>query len=225
MDCRALALGSHVAVVKSSVASPKGARRAARGDEMSAADAVCPTCGAEQFSQGARFCTKCGQAFPAHHGSPDAERRQGCVRRFLRALVTGGSSFAGRVLAPRAKRHAPVKYVWRSRRGVLRASRTDGAAERGRSRPEIFRVSGLSASAKKVYFYLSHISDANGYAFLFVRTIAARTHLSKATVCHALNELEQAGLLTRVHRYSRRGGSSNIYRLSPPGSDGGFLCA
>jgi predicted transcriptional regulator len=78
-------------------------------------------------------------------------------------------------------------------------------------------VPGLSTSAKKVYFYLSHVSDKDGYAFPFVRTIAARTHLSKATVGHALNELEQAGLLTRVHRYSRRGGSSNIYRLRPPG--------
>jgi hypothetical protein len=36
-----------------------------------------------------------------------------------------------------------------------------------------------------VYFYLSHVSDQDGYAFPFVRTIAARTHLSKATVGHA----------------------------------------
>jgi hypothetical protein len=119
---------------------------------------------------------------------------------------------------PLAGRRPPFKYVWRSRRGVLRASRTDGAAARGRPRPEIFRVPGLSTSAKRVYFYLLHVSDEDGYAFPFVRTIAARTHLSKATVGHALNELEQAGLLTRVHRYSRRGGSSNIYHVSsPPG--------
>ncbi len=75
---------------------------------------------------------------------------------------------------------------------------------------------GLSASAKKVYFYLSRISDQDGYAFPFVRTIAIRTGLSKTTVEHAIGELERASLLTRVHRYSRRGGSSNIYRLSPP---------
>ena len=66
------------------------------------------------------------------------------------------------------------------------------------------------------YLYLSRVSDRDGYALPFVRTIATRTGRSKATVEHALNELEQAGLLTRTRRYSRRGGSSYIYRLSPP---------
>jgi DNA-binding transcriptional ArsR family regulator len=127
-----------------------------------------------------------------------------------------GNSFVGAVLSPRFGRRTPVRYVWRSRRGVLRASRTDVDGKRGRARPEIFRVPGLSASAKKVYFYLSRISDQDGYAFPFVHTIAIRTALSKTTVEHAIGELERASLLTRVHRYSRRGGSSNIYRLSPP---------
>jgi hypothetical protein len=120
-----------------------------------------------------------------------------------------------RPICRRCGRRASLKYVWRSRQGVLRASRTDGHERRGQARPEILRVPGISASAKKVYFYLSYIADVDGYAFPFVRTIARRTHLSKATVAHALNELEQAGLLTRAHRYSRRGGSSNVYRLSP----------
>ena len=179
---------------------------------MSAANAVCPSCGAEQFSESARFCTKCGQAL-----APRDEPKQARVGRFFRAVLTGGSSFVGAVLTPRVGRRAPLKYVWRSRGGVLRASKTDGAGHRGRPRPEIYRTPGLSASAKKVYFYLSTVSDVDGYAFPFVRTIATRTKLSKATVGHALSELEQAGLLTRTHRYSRRGGSSNIYRLSPPG--------
>lgn len=173
---------------------------------------ACPTCGAEQFSESARFCTKCGRALPAQ----DAKPRKGRIRRFFRALVVGSNSFVRGVLASRAGHRAPVKYAWRSRRGVLRASRNKGAVGRGRARPEIFRVPGLSASARKVYFYLSRVSDEDGYAFPFVRTIAIRTGLSKATVGHALNELEQEGLLTRVHRYSRRGGSSNIYRLAPP---------
>jgi predicted transcriptional regulator len=99
---------------------------------------------------------------------------------------------------------------------VLCASLTAGTAARGRARPEIFHAPGLSASAKKVYFYLSRVSNIDGYAFPFVGTIALRTSLSKTTVAHALSELESAGRLTRVHRYSRRGGSSNIYRLSPP---------
>ena len=143
---------------------------------------------AEQFSEGARFCTKCGQALPAR----GTERPQGRIGQFLRAVLTGSSSFVGAVLAPRAGRRAPLKYVWRSRGGVLRASRTDGAGHRGRARPEIYRTPGLSASAKKVYFYLSTVADVDGYAFPFVRTIATRTKLSKATVGHALSELEQA---------------------------------
>jgi len=178
---------------------------------MSAA-AVCLRCGAEQFSRSARFCTRCGQVLTSH-----AEPKQGRMGRFFRAVLSGGSSFVGAVLTPRVGRRAPLKYVWRSRGGVLRASRTDGTGHRGRARPEIYRTPGLSASAKKVYFYLSTVSDVDGYAFPFVRTIAKRTKLSKATVGHALSELEQSGLLTRTHRYSRRGGSSNIYRLSPPG--------
>jgi DNA-binding transcriptional ArsR family regulator len=176
---------------------------------------TCPVCGAEQFSNAARFCTKCGQARPADNPGPKGEHL-GRLRRIFSAIVSGGSSFVGAVLTARSGRRTPVRYVWRSRKGVLRASRTDGDGRRGQARSEIFRVPGISASAKKVYYYLSHVSDVDGYAFPFVRTIAARTHLSKATVAHALNELEQAGLLTRVHRYSRRGGSSNIYRLSPP---------
>ncbi len=176
---------------------------------------TCPVCGARQFSNVARFCTKCGQALLSDSPASVVEH-PGRLRRILSALASGGSSFVGAVLTSRAGRRTPVRYVWKSRKGVLRASRTDGDDRRGQPRPEIFRVGGISASAKKVYYYLSHISDVDGYAFHFVRTIAARTHLSKATVAHALNELEQAGLLTRVHRYSRRGGSSNIYRLSPP---------
>jgi hypothetical protein len=74
------------------------------------ADAICQTCGAEQFSKGARFCTKCSQALPARHATPDDERRQGRARRFLRALLTS-SSLVGVVLAPRAERRASVKYA------------------------------------------------------------------------------------------------------------------
>jgi DNA-binding MarR family transcriptional regulator len=174
---------------------------------------ACPTCGTEQFSESARFCTKCGHALAA----PVIKRREGRLARFLRALFAGGSSSARAVVAPRVRRRSPLKYVWRNRRGVVRASRTEGSAGRGRPRPEIFHAQGLSVSAKKVYYYLSRVSDEDGYAFPFVRTIAARTGISKTTVEHALKELEQRGLLTRVHRYSRRGGSSNVYRLSPPG--------
>lgn len=77
-------------------------------------------------------------------------------------------------------------------------------------------MTGISGAAKKVYYYLSRSADEDGYAFPFVRTIAMRTKLSKTTVARAINELESAGLLTRTQRSSRRGRSSNIYRISPP---------
>jgi DNA-binding transcriptional ArsR family regulator/ribosomal protein L37E len=172
----------------------------------------CSICGAESYSEKARFCTKCGTPVRSQVAGP----RQGAMRRFWRAIISGSSSFVGAAIAPRAGMRAPIKYVWRGRRGVLRASRSGGHTARGRPRPEIFHLPGLSISAKKVYFYLSRVSDVDGYAFPFVRTIAVRTSLSKTTVAHSLTEVEQAGLLTRVHRYSRRGGSSNVYRLSPP---------
>ena len=175
---------------------------------------LCPSCGAEQHSEGARFCTKCGAAIPS---PTEAGRRSRRLSRLFGAVLRGSGALAKTVAKLRFGRRALVEYTWRSRRGVLRAARTNGTGRRGQPRPEIFRVPGLSASAKKVYYYLSKVSDADGYAFPFVRTIAARTHLSKATVEHALKELESGGLLARTHRYSKRGGSSNIYRLSPPG--------
>jgi DNA-binding transcriptional ArsR family regulator len=174
---------------------------------------LCPSCGAQQYSKSARFCTKCGSSIPARTEDNPGQDRLG---RFLRALFRGSGPVASAIIRPRVGRRAPVGYTWRSRRGVLRATRTDGTERRGQPRPEIFGVPGLSTSAKKVYYYLSRVSDVDGYAFPFVRTIAARTHLSKTTVEHALQELEGAELVTRTHRYSKRGSSSNVYRLSPP---------
>ena len=103
-----------------------------------------------------------------------ASPKKGRVRQFLRALFVRGDSYVGAAIKPGVGRWAPVKYVWRGRHGVLRASRTAGTSERGRARPEIFNVSGISASANKVYFYLSRVSDVDGYAFPFVRTRSRR---------------------------------------------------
>lgn len=131
-----------------------------------------------------------------------------------------GSIFAHAARAASESRgrfsRAPLRYVWRSRRGVVRAARTDEQRHFGKAHPEIFTVPSLSGSAKKVYYYLSRTADEDGYALPFVRTIASRTHLSKSAVAHALTELEAGGFVTRTRRYSRRGGSSNIYRLRPP---------
>ncbi|MFQ5903185.1 MAG: helix-turn-helix domain-containing protein [Candidatus Binatia bacterium] len=104
-------------------------------------------------------------------------------------------------------------YVWR-RRGITRAT-SESVEKWGRFGVDqnVYKVRGLSSSAKEVYVYLSRVADADGYSFPFLHTIAKRTKLSKSTVGKALNELENAGMLQIERRYSRRGGSSNLYHL------------
>lgn len=162
--------------------------------------ATCPKCSAPASRDSARYCTKCGTAL-AH-----ARFRLHALR-----ILFKGIAAALKLLASTGQRRSTT-YTWRSRAGTIRASRTSGA-RRGLPRPQIFKVPGLSRSAKRVYFYLSKVSDTGGNAIPFVRTIASRTGLSKATVAHALAELERGGFLTRTHRYSRRGSGSNLYHL------------
>lgn len=104
-------------------------------------------------------------------------------------------------------------YIW-SRRGITRAARTsfDGRGHFGVDW-NVYKIEELPGSAKKVYAYLSRVADAEGYTSPFLRTIALRTGLSKSTVGKALKELEDAGLVEIQQRYSRRGGSSNLYQL------------
>lgn len=113
----------------------------------------------------------------------------------------------------RPTRHIGTPYVWK-RKGILRAA-SESIQRLGRFEvdPNVFKVVGLSGSAQRVYVYLSRVSDAQGYSFPFLRTIAKRTGLSKSTIGKVLGELERAGLLEIQRRYSRRGGSSNLYRL------------
>jgi len=163
---------------------------------------TCPKCQAPASRDSARYCTKCGTALEHEHFGIRP------LRALFKALVA-----VAKLVASTGQRRSTT-YTWRSRAGTIRASRTKGA-QRSLPRPQIFKVPGLSKSAKRVYFYLSKVSDKGGDAIPFVRTIAARTGLSKATVAHALAELERGGFLTRTHRYSRRGGSSNVYHLRP----------
>lgn len=110
-------------------------------------------------------------------------------------------------------RRGSSAYVWR-RKGILRAA-SGSVEDRGYFGVDqnIFKVEILSDSARKVYMYLSRVADNEGYSFPFLRTIAKRTNLSTSTIGKALNELEKAGLLQIERRYSRRGGSSNLYHL------------
>jgi hypothetical protein len=93
-------------------------------------------------------------------------------------------------LAKSARRLARLKDRWRWRTWPRAAGDFSGA-----------RSVGLS----KEGLPLPLSNFRHGYAFPFVRTIGIRTGLSKTTVEHAIGELERASLLTRVHRYSRRG--------------------
>ncbi len=104
-------------------------------------------------------------------------------------------------------------YIWQ-RKGITRATR--GIIDKWNKFGvdwNIKKLEGLSKSSKTIYIYLSRVSDSKGYSFPFTGTIAKRTKLSNSTVNKALKDLEKARLLQIERRYSRRGGSSNLYHL------------
>jgi hypothetical protein len=114
--------------------------------------------------------------------------------------------------------------VWRGYRtahGKLRASRDSrkiGTFAGNSARPSLSGYE-LSDSARKVYWYFFHIADDGGYCWPFYKTIARRTKLSSSTVGKAIKELEAARLITHKQRASRRGASSNLYRVNLPRSE------
>lgn len=72
----------------------------------------------------------------------------------------------------------------------------------------------LPHRAVAVYCYLCNRADKKGECFPSVRRIAGDLKICKSTVYNALNDLETAGLLIRLHRYHTRGGRrSSLYRL------------
>ena len=75
--------------------------------------------------------------------------------------------------------------------------------------------SDLSHRARSVYMYLKDRADSEGRCWPGIRTIAAELGFSRSTVKRALDELCQAGLLTKESRWRENGGrTSNLYRLS-----------
>ena len=75
--------------------------------------------------------------------------------------------------------------------------------------------SDLSHRARAVYMYLKDRADSEGRCWPGIRTIAAELGFSRSTVKRALDELCQAGLLTKESRWRENGGrTSNLYRLS-----------
>ena len=74
--------------------------------------------------------------------------------------------------------------------------------------------SDLSHRARAVYMYLKDRADRDGKCWPAIKTIAKELGLSSSTVKRALNELCQAGLLTKESRWRENGGrTSNLYRI------------
>lgn len=178
--------------------------------------APCGNCGAIQLSEAAKFCTRCGTpllsgAVPSDQGEPAQPRFR--LREFLGHLFGRGThspSSPGPIDVP--------SFYWRriTARGRFRApwTKQEIATFHKQHRPP--DLSEVSASARKIYLYMFHIADDGGYCWPFYRTIASRTHLSASTVGKALKELEAAGLISHHQRASRRGASSNLYRVNVP---------
>ena len=63
--------------------------------------------------------------------------------------------------------------------------------------------------------YLEDRANKDGKCWPAIKTIARELNLSPSTVKRALNDLCQAGLLTKETRWRENGGlTSNLYRLS-----------
>lgn len=162
---------------------------------------TCQRCGFEPTSDTAQFCSRCGTRIV----------RVGRFRRFLRGI--GAALRAARPYSP------PVWRGYSTAGGKLRASRSSGEIatfhKQQAVRPSLDGYA-LSESARKLYWYLFYIADDGGHCWPFYRTIARRTHLSPSTVGKAIKELEGVGLISHQQRASRRGSSSNLYRVNRP---------
>ena len=75
--------------------------------------------------------------------------------------------------------------------------------------------SDLCHRARAVYMYLKDRADKDGKCWPAIKTIARELCLSRSTVKRALDDLCQAGLVTKETRWRENGGlTSNLYRLS-----------
>ncbi len=75
--------------------------------------------------------------------------------------------------------------------------------------------SDLPHRARVVYMYLKDRTNKDGTCWPSIRTIAGELQLSRATVCRALDDLCQAGFLTREQRWRENGGrTSNFYKIT-----------
>jgi GntR family transcriptional regulator len=82
--------------------------------------------------------------------------------------------------------------------------------------------SDLSHRARSVYMYLKDRADKDDKCWPAIKTIAKELGLSSSTVKRALDELCQAGLLTKESRWRENGGrTSNLLTKTDPPPPGG----
>lgn len=78
----------------------------------------------------------------------------------------------------------------------------------------IYQRTELSHKATVVYIYLKDHADKNGTCWPGIKTIAKDLKMSKSTVLRAMNELCDAGLVKKEHRWRENGSmTSNLYTL------------
>lgn len=74
--------------------------------------------------------------------------------------------------------------------------------------------SDLSHRARVVYMYLKDHADQQGRCWPGIKTIAVELKLSQSTVKRALNDLCQAGRISKEPRWRENGSlTSNLYRV------------
>ena len=75
-------------------------------------------------------------------------------------------------------------------------------------------AANLPHRAVAVYMYLKDRTNKDGICWPSIKTIARELKLSRATVCRALDDLCEVGLLEKSERWRENGGrTSNLYRL------------
>lgn len=68
----------------------------------------------------------------------------------------------------------------------------------------------LPHRAKAVYMYLKDRSNQEGQCYPAIGTIAKELQLSRRTVERAIDDLVQAGLITKEQRWRENGGRSSL---------------
>lgn len=75
-------------------------------------------------------------------------------------------------------------------------------------------ASNLPHRARAVYMYLKDRTNKDGTCWPSIKTIARELKLSRATVCRALDDLCNSGLLAKENRWRENGGkTSNLYKI------------